>query len=854
MKWKLIYVAIILFPAVLSCHKKEKSAGVSQGVSDTLAAYRKSTLKNIRYHLQFNIPEEKDKDIVAGETVSFTCDKKPQNFLAFDFKEDPGKIKKIWSNNQEIPIVFDKEHLIIDKAFLQRGANTIRIDFIAGNGALNRRGNYLYTLFVPDRARTVFPCFDQPDLKAVFTLSITIPQSWAGIANGKLTGVLLNGNRKTLDFAPTDQLPTYLFSFAAGKFNRATEQWKGSEIELLYRETDSEKVATSLQPIFEQYKKYVTFYEQWTGIPFPFQKHGMVAIPDFQFGGMEHPGAILLQSATLFLTKDATDGQLNNRAQLLAHEVAHMWFGDLVTMNWFSDVWMKEVFANFMADKATIAPDNAQGFALKFLTDHLPYAYATDRTPGANPIRQPLDNLENAGTLYGNIIYHKAPVMMRQLEKLMGEDPFKTGVREYLRQYAYNNASWPDLINLLAKHTPVNLQAWNKVWVNEPGRPVFDYTIRYEKTQIAAFTIAQKPESGNDRVWQQSFDISFYYDNGLVKTINVNDSLALQSIDRAFERKRPRFIQFNASGLGYGVWPVDTAMCPRLFTIRNYINRASAYITLYENMLNSRYKNPEELLQLFTSGLSSETVELNIRLLTGYISTIYWEFLLPATRQSLAAKLEGQVWTAMNQQKNPNNKKMLFGCYQNLFETAGAVKKMYTIWNTQQPPPNVVLKEDDYTNLAFALVLRSNDPSVLQQQLSRIKDPDRRKRFELIMPALSADTAVRKAFFEGLSKRANRSNESAVSVALSYLHHPLRQPSAELYLEQTLELLPEIQQTGDIFFPGNWLQASFGYYQSKTAYAIVEQFLQKHPRLQDHLKAKILQSTDNLRRARTIAR
>ena len=854
MKWKFIYIITIILPVIFSCHKKEKRAAIVQGVSDTLALYRKSTLKNIRYNIRFAIPEEKEKEILASETITFVHDKKPLTFLTLDFKEAPGKIKRLWSNNREIPIVFDNEHLIIDKAFLQQGSNSIKIDFIAGNGALNRRDDYLYTLFVPDRARTVFPCFDQPDLKAVFTLSITIPQNWAAIANGKLIDSSLNGNRKTINFAPTDQLPTYLFSFVAGKFKTAKEQWNGSEIELLYRETDSEKVATSLQPVFEQYKKYISFYEQWTGIPFPFQKHGMVAIPDFQFGGMEHPGAIMLQSATLFLTKDATDGQLNNRAQLLAHEVAHMWFGDLVTMSWFSDVWMKEVFANFMADKATVARNNAQGFALKFLTDHLPYAYSTDRTPGANPIRQPLDNLENAGTLYGNIIYHKAPVMMRQLENRMGADSFKSGVQAYLKQYAYSNASWPDLIAILAKHTSANLQTWNTVWVNEPGRPVFDYTVQYEKDQVAALTISQQPELGAERVWPQSFDINFYYDRGLVRTINVADSLALQSIDRAFERKRPQFILFNASGMGYGVWPVDTSLYRHLFTINNYVNRASAYITLYENMLNGRYKKPQELLQLFAAGLGSETIELNLRLLTGYISTIYWEFLLPATRRSLAAKLEEQVWAAMNRQKNPNNKKILFGCYQQVFETDGAVKKLYAIWNTQQPPPLVILKEDDYTNLAFALALRNNSTALLEQQRNRIKDPDRSKRFEIIMPALSADTVVRNAFFEGLSKRSNRTNESAISVALGYLHHPLRQPSAEQYLQKTLELLPEIQQTGDIFFPGNWLQASFGNYQSRNAYAIVQQFLQQHPDLKDNLKAKILQSTDNLRRAQTIIR
>ncbi|MCF3107392.1 M1 family aminopeptidase [Niabella sp. CC-SYL272] len=853
MKW--IPVCFILFLlGIISCRERSKEVVVSNGVSDTLANIRRHAITDLRYDLSFDIPESKETAITAREQLAFQYSGTSATPLFLDFKEDPKKIKKILVNGTETLLQHRNEHIVIKGRLLKKGHNTIAIDFIAGDQALNRRDDFLYTLFVPDRARTAFPCFDQPDLKAVFNLSLVIPQHWTAIANGQLRDSIIRNGRKTLHFAPSDKISTYLFSFAAGKFHVAREQWRNGTIEFLYRETDPEKISNSLTAVFDQYKKVITFYEQWTGIPYPFQKHGLVAIPDFQFGGMEHPGAILLQASTLFLTKDATEGQLNSRAQLLAHEAAHMWFGDLVTMSWFSDVWMKEVFANFMADKATATPGHEQGFSLKFLTDHLPPAYAVDRTTGANPIRQPLENLEKAGTLYGGIIYHKSPVMMRQLEELMGATAFQQGVQQYLKTYAFKNASWPDLIRILDTGTPADLNAWNTVWVNEPGRPVFDYRASYDTAgnQITGFTLSQQPEFGRNRVWPQRLDISFYYE-GMVRTITVSDSMAGQEVPRATERKRPLFIQFNASGMGYGVWPVDTAMLPHLFTIENYVSRASAYITLYENMLNGRYNTPAQLLQLFADGLHKETVELNMRLLTGYISSIYWNFMPPQQRRQWTGRLENSIWSALQQQKNPNNKKILFGCYQSVFETEPALARLYAIWYSQDPPADVVLKEEDYTNLAFALALRDQkSDSILQQQLRRVKDPDRIQRFRIIMPALSRGAAVRDAFFAGLKKRENRSNESAVGAALGYLHHPLRQPAAEKYLEQTLELLPEIQRTGDIFFPGNWIQSSFGSYQSASAYEIVSRFLQTHPQVDPHLKAKILQGTDNLRRARMI--
>src|SRR6185436_19304609 len=140
---------------------------------------------------------------------------------------------------------------------------------------------------------------------------------------------------------------------------------------------------------------------------------------------------------------------------------SHMWFGDLVTMRWFDDVWMKEVFANFMAAKIVNPTFPEINHELRFLYSHYPAAYDVDRTEGTNPIRQRLDNLNEAGSLYGAIIYQKAPIVMRQLEALMGADTFRQGLREYLGRYAFANASWTDLIAILDARTPADLAAWS---------------------------------------------------------------------------------------------------------------------------------------------------------------------------------------------------------------------------------------------------------------------------------------------------------------------------------------------------------------------------------------------------------
>jgi len=270
-------------------------------------------------------------------------------------------------------------------------------------------------------------------------------------------------------------------------------------------------------------------------------------------------------------------------------------------------------------------------------------------------------------------------------------------------------------------------------------------------------------------------------------------------------------------------------------------------------MLGGNTIKPEALLDLFSSGLSEEKEELNIRLLTGYISNIYWQFISVAARQSLSGRLETILWNAMQQQTESNNKKQLFKAYQDIYVSKDARNRLYTIWSSQQAPKGIKLTEDDYTSLAFALALRDDkDHTILTTQRERINNPDRKKRFEFIIPAVSSDAKQRDEFFNSLLKKQNRQRESNVLAALYYLHHPLRQGHDVAYLQQSLELLEEIQVTGDIFFPQSWLQATLGLYQSTEAADIVRNFIKLHPDYNPKLKAKVLQTADNLFRAEKI--
>ncbi len=453
--------------AALGC--AQRTLPVEPGVSEQLAKERSGQIGNLSYHLSFHIPEKADEPCAGSVSIGFEWE--GEGPLQLDFR--PQTVQELTVNGKQKPVRWRSEHIVVEG--LQAGYNELQLNFTPEDASLNRHDGYLYTLLVPERARTLFPCFDQPDLKARFTLELEIPEGWEAVANGALEEETLVDGRKQLRFAQTLPISTYLFAFAAGEWQKARFERKGEPIHIYYRETDPAKVV-QLPEIHRQICFALDWMEEFTGIPVPFPKYDCVIVPGFQFGGMEHPGAIFYSESRMFLGKAPTDADRLSRIDLIAHETAHLWFGDAVTMRWFDDVWTKEVFANYFAAQVSrpLFPDIE--FRTKdFRSFNIP-AYAEDRSQGSTPVRQRLDNLQDAGLVYGNIVYDKAPVVMRMLADTLGAEAFRAGMREYLHAYMGGNATWPELIGILDGHTEADLADWSRRWVEEKGMPEYPET------------------------------------------------------------------------------------------------------------------------------------------------------------------------------------------------------------------------------------------------------------------------------------------------------------------------------------------------------------------------------------------
>lgn len=824
----------LLSITMLSCANQQVK--VEPGISIELAEYRKATISDINYNLTFNIPGEQDQPIKGSEIITLTLSDVSQP-LQLDFRESPDKITSVSTNGKD-GYDFEQEHVIISSEHLIVGENTIEIEFTAGETSLNRNPDYLYTLFVPDRARTAFPVFDQPSLKATYELTLIVPESWEAMANAPLSNTNINDGIKELRYAKSDLISTYLFSFVAGKFERVTRTIDGREMSMLHRETDEEKVERNLDDIFQLHATSLEWLEEYSGIDYPFQKFDFVLIPSFQYGGMEHVGAIQYRASSLFLDKSPSQSQLLGRASLIAHETAHMWFGDLVTMDWFNDVWTKEVFANFMAAKIMNPSFPDVNHDLNFLVRHYPSSYSVDRTEGANPIRQELPNLNEAGTMYGAIIYNKAPIMMRQLESLIGEDAFREGMREYLTTYSFKNATWPDLIDILDKRSDENLAQWSHVWVNTPGRPHFS---------TLATNLVQNDPSGENRVWPQEFDLSFDKE-----TVSYSQTVNSTNKETTYEPENdPTYkVLFNSNGYGYGLFPIDDGVLVNWDKL-DEIKRGTLLITLYENMLEGNAVKPSDYIQTLQDIVTTEENQLVLNLALGQLNRVYWSFLTPSERNLITPELEEKLWEAVRNESQSSRKKIYFNSYRNIGQSPEALDRLERIWSRKMVVEGLILSENDFIGLATNLAIKKPEQSdeIVSTQLEKIKNADRKRRFEWIKPTLSNDSKVRDEFFQSLKDEKNREIESWVGGALGILHHPLRTAESEKYILESLELVEEIQRTGDIFFPSRWLGGTLGNHTSPTAKKIVRDFLEERPDYNKQLRMKILQSADMLFRA-----
>ncbi|MCX3059145.1 aminopeptidase N [Streptomyces beihaiensis] len=329
---------------------------------------------------------------------------------------------------------------------------------------------YLYTQYEPADARRVFACFEQPDLKAPYRFSAQAPEGWTVWSNG--VGELVDGVWK---FAETKPISTYITAVVAGPYHYVTDTYEreaadGGKLTIPLGAMCRKGLAPyfDADDVFAVTKQGLDFFHDHFDYPYPFGKYDQAFVPEYNLGAMENPGMVTFREEFIFRGK-VTQASYERRANVVLHEMAHMWFGDLVTMQWWDDLWLKESFADFMGSFSMVEATRFTDGWITFANNRKAWAYRADQLPSTHPITADIRDLEDAKLNFDGITYAKGASVLKQLVAYVGRDAFLEGARRYFKRHAYGNTQLADLLSALEETSGRDLAAWSRAWLQTAG-------------------------------------------------------------------------------------------------------------------------------------------------------------------------------------------------------------------------------------------------------------------------------------------------------------------------------------------------------------------------------------------------
>ncbi|MGX1811920.1 aminopeptidase N [Nocardia sp. NPDC055321] len=385
---------------------------------------------------------------------------------------------------------------------------------------------YLYSQFETADAKRMFACFDQPDLKATYDVIATAPQDWEVISNGAVVGTRTVGAVVEHTFATTPRMSTYLVALIAGPYAKWTDSFSDGHGEIPLGIYCRASLAEFMdhERLFTETKQGFGFYHENFGVPYAFGKYDQLFVPEFNAGAMENAGAVTFLEDYVFRSK-VTRASYERRCETVLHEMAHMWFGDLVTMKWWDDLWLNESFATFASVLCQVSATEYTNAWTTFANVEKSWAYRQDQLPSTHPIAADIPDLHAVEVNFDGITYAKGASVLKQLVAYVGQEPFLAGLRDYFTEHAYGNATFDDLVGALEKASGRDLSDWGAQWLKTTGLNILrpEFTVDAEGN-YASFTVVQdgaEPGAGERRTHRLAIGIYDDRDGKLVRTKRV---------------------------------------------------------------------------------------------------------------------------------------------------------------------------------------------------------------------------------------------------------------------------------------------------------------------------------------------
>ena len=588
-----------------------EASSTTHQLTQTQAEKRSKLVEKPNYQLEFHFDKTQDQ-FKAKARIDFELLKLPKKERLFLDLND-ATIESITLNGTSISTSLYKNHRItLPVSHLKPRLNQLEVTYArayssTGNG-LHRFQDpvdqkiYLYSNLEPYYANHIFPCFDQPDLKGTYQVSAWAPKAWTVIANGIVEEKKEKDDLHYWKFKKTKRFSTYLFALHAGEFHQWRSRYQKIPLRLFARKSLAHFV--DAREWFQITRLGLSFFEKKFRYPYPFQKYDQLIVPDFNWGAMENVGAVTFSERFIFRSK-VTDEMRIDRSDVILHEMAHMWFGNLVTMRWWNDLWLNESFATFAAawaNEFVTKKIGLQGVWQSFFKDMKRWAYYEDQLPSSHPIKATVKNTDQAFASFDGITYGKGASVLKQIFFLMGEEHFAQGLQTYFKAFEFQNTELEDFISHLSKAAERDLTSWKNQWLLSPGTNTLRVSYACDQDQkVSEVKLTQGqlqfPKRLDQPMRSHRVNIGFYQSKKgqpaqLISKVDTVIDQKTQKLQLKSPIECPDFVFANQDDYGFIALEFDskaiTWLLNHLSKIKDDLTRLQIWHELWRDTFHSR--------------------------------------------------------------------------------------------------------------------------------------------------------------------------------------------------------------------------------------------------------------------------
>ncbi|MGI2104409.1 aminopeptidase N [Shewanella frigidimarina] len=711
--------------SVVSCSSSLSTSSLQRDgsayISQVQAQARSSVVSNAQYELTFFLSEH--SQFSAKSIVHFDLSSVPKS-LTLDLNK--ANIKQFIVNGTKVYPNYNGAYIVLNQSLLVDGHNAVEVEFTrehSTNGeGLHRFVDpvdskvYLYSHFEPAAAQQMFAVFDQPDLKASYQINVHAPKDWQVISAMRETNVVDQGDTNLWTFPATPKLSPYNFSMHAGPYH----VWEDNSGRYPMRLFSRQSVANQVTPQdwFTYTKQGLDFFDRYFGIAYPFKKYDQVLVPDFLYGAMENAGAITFSEDRFLFNAKMTAEQKERLAGVIMHEMAHQWFGDLVTMKWWNGLWLNESFASFMGTLATSEATEFSHAWRTFYASGKQAAYHQDSLVTTHPIEVPVATSQNAFDNIDAITYQKGASTIKQLRHLLGEETFRRGVSQYLQQYSYQNAELNDFIDSLAKASGRDLSLWTKEWLYAAGVNTIKAQYTCQRGQIDSFGLVQTsddeehPTLREQRVQLGLFNKTRY---GLEKqqVIAVTYKGAYTEVDELIGEVCPDLVYPNYDDWGFVKVALDSSSFNTAKQSLGQVTDPLLRSMLWQSMWDSVIDGNTSLDQFLNIALINAPLEKDYTILGQVLGNLqraknYLDLMAPANTayNSKISKALSQMSLRMSMEsyRNSDFQRRWFDAYISLSSHGDALKHIQSLLQSKSHIKGLSIDQD----LRWAMIRQLN--------------------------------------------------------------------------------------------------------------------------------------------------